>query len=403
MSKRDVLYCIEHNKDLYVRKCKVCGEIIHVAESNHLCVGFPDTCCLTCSSRYSNFEKEKIELEELGVDVTNLSFVPFGYSKLLKHEYFKPDFPIQEWRGYDDLEYEYKWKCVPCGEIYTSSIGLSGYPLRHKKCFGRCFSTPEEEILEFTKSIVPDCTVLKNDRKTITPNELDCFVVEKKIAFEMNGVYWHSVKIHDKNYHKEKSSMCFEKGIRLVHIYEDLWLSNKDVVLRFIKTILSENENDDKDLSFKKISFNKGIEVLHDLSIEWIDNKINKKDVFITNKTKNYLLVIEINRDTQNHEVKFCSNPYDLKSFSCALKTLRNIKGKLSFLHNNDIGLVDNSFFEEIGFLFKKDCSPASTFRNLRDFRQNMSPEEFDNAKNILKSPFHEVFNSGFKLFEKIL
>ena len=53
-----------------------------------------------------------------------------------------------------------------------------------------------------------------------------------KLAIEYNGYYWHSKK--DKNYHLNKTELCNEKGIQLLHIFDfddlDIWksiISNK--------------------------------------------------------------------------------------------------------------------------------------------------------------------------------
>lgn len=60
-----------------------------------------------------------------------------------------------------------------------------------------------------------------NTRKIIKPLELDFYLPDLKLAVEFNGTYWHSKNAgKDINYHLNKSIICREKGIRLIHIYE---------------------------------------------------------------------------------------------------------------------------------------------------------------------------------------
>ena len=80
----------------------------------------------------------------------------------------------------------------------------------------------EKEICEFVKSIYSN-EIVENDRKIIYPKELDIYIPDYNVAIEYNGTYWHSSLYKDKNYHYDKSKLCEEKGIRLIHIWEYEW------------------------------------------------------------------------------------------------------------------------------------------------------------------------------------
>lgn len=67
--------------------------------------------------------------------------------------------------------------------------------------------------------------------------ELDIYIPELKLAIEYNGIYYHStngINKRSKNYHYNKSKQANELGISLIHVWEDLWNTKKDLV----KTIL---------------------------------------------------------------------------------------------------------------------------------------------------------------------
>jgi hypothetical protein len=100
-----------------------------------------------------------------------------------------------------------------------------------QKC---CVSTLEKELVSYIKEICPH-EVIENTRKIIYPFELDIYIPELKVAFEFNGLYWHSNKIKDKAYHLKKTSMCQGKGIKLFHILETEWNDEKENTKRFIE------------------------------------------------------------------------------------------------------------------------------------------------------------------------
>jgi hypothetical protein len=68
--------------------------------------------------------------------------------------------------------------------------------------------------------------------------EIDIYLPELKLGFEFNGLYWHSDKFKDKNYHLNKSNYFKEKDIRIIHIWEDDWTYKTEIVKSQIKNWL---------------------------------------------------------------------------------------------------------------------------------------------------------------------
>lgn len=143
-------------------------------------------------------------------------------------------FTEEEYHSYNGT---YKWKCVKCGNIFEQRIyntnfnEISMLP-RCLNCFpfGNNFSSLEKELADFIKSLTT-FKIIENDNKTINQYELDVFIPELKMAFEFNGLYWHSEQCgKDKDYHLNKTKMCEKIGIRLIHIFEDEWNGKKEIV-----------------------------------------------------------------------------------------------------------------------------------------------------------------------------
>ena len=101
-------------------------------------------------------------------------------------------------------------------------------------------SKPEIEVQEFIKSL--NYTIKTNIRNIIKPYELDIYIPELNKAIEFNGEYWHynnkNLKRKPKGYHIMKSNLCDQKGIKLLHLREDLWKKDKEKMKKVIEKFL---------------------------------------------------------------------------------------------------------------------------------------------------------------------
>jgi len=104
----------------------------------------------------------------------------------------------------------------------------------------------EVEIHEWLSSIHSGKILVNkyNIIKDNTKKQLDFYIPDKKLAIEFNGNYYHSVNTgKDPNYHLNKTQLCQEKGIRLIHIFEYEWLMKKDIIKSIISSALGIYEN----------------------------------------------------------------------------------------------------------------------------------------------------------------
>jgi very-short-patch-repair endonuclease len=98
-------------------------------------------------------------------------------------------------------------------------------------------SRQEIELQEWVSQYVD---IITNTRSVIPPLELDIVIPSHNIAIEYNGIYWHSEQRgKDKKYHLNKYLRCKESGYRLIQIWENEWLNQKDIVKSIILSALS--------------------------------------------------------------------------------------------------------------------------------------------------------------------
>jgi len=105
---------------------------------------------------------------------------------------------------------------------------------------GNHFSSMEFEILRFMEE--NGINYLHGDRKILNGYEIDIYLPDYNIGIEVNGLYWHSEIYKDHRYHINKTLMCRDLGIELLHIWEDDWKNKKDIVKSIILNRLSMNQ-----------------------------------------------------------------------------------------------------------------------------------------------------------------
>lgn len=106
-------------------------------------------------------------------------------------------------------------------------------------------SKPEKEIMSFIETLGLKC---HKNRKLLNGKEIDIFVEEKQIAIEFNGCKYHTEWYGGKGrqYHLSKTKMCKEKGVGLIHIFEDEYYGKQEIVLNKIQHILGFDTNKEK-------------------------------------------------------------------------------------------------------------------------------------------------------------
>ena len=72
--------------------------------------------------------------------------------------------------------------------------------------------------------------------------EIDIYLPELKIGFEFNGIWWHNELYKNTNSHLEKTELCEENGIKLIHIYQDDWIYKQEIIKSGIINLLGKSK-----------------------------------------------------------------------------------------------------------------------------------------------------------------
>jgi hypothetical protein len=302
----------------------------------------------------------------------------------------------------DVLHYlKYKVQCEKCGNVFEISLKNEKHVCR--KCYPIKKSTSiiQKELREFLNSL--NINFQENNRDIIKPLEIDFFFLEFDLALELNGNYWHSENGGSKNklYHINKTVKCFEKGIKLIHIFEDEWLLKKDIVKSRILNLL--NKTNEKIYArkceifeiedFEKTSF---LEENH-LQGNSVDKirlglKYNGELVSLVTFSKNRI-ALGAKKEKDSYElIRFCSklNCNVIGAFNKLFKYFvknYNPKKIVTYADCRWSGLnPENTIYKKLDFNFIKKTSPSYFYVNKKDYLNRK--HRFSLCKHVLLQQF---------------
>ena len=209
-------------KNAKTKVCIICpehGEFWQEAYSHIVGNGCPD-CAIEIKS-----QKKKLSTEEFIENAKSIHCNKYDYSKT---EYTTAKEPVTI-------------ICPVHGEFQqTPDAHMHGSGCQ--KC-GNSISEPENEIYEYLSNEL-NVNVERHNRNILKPLEIDLYLPKINIGIEYNGLYWHSEKFKNDNYHLLKKTLkSKENGISLIHIFEDEWINKRDIVLSKIKHLCSLNNS----------------------------------------------------------------------------------------------------------------------------------------------------------------
>lgn len=361
------------------------------------------------TSKYVN----KCKISKTNID----KFIP-----ILKQRLLKFDIELINYKSVKNI----KIQCNKCNKISIQNSKLLYYRTFYNitpclNCIPKVkpYSSKEKEIYNFIKNNC-DLNVIENDKSTIQ-KEIDIFIPNLNLAIEFNGVYWHSDIIKHKKYHLNKTEECKEKGIQLIHIFEDEWVHNKNMIKCKLLNILNKTQNK---IYARKCKI---VECTTNQQREFYDN--NHQQGYVQSK-------ISYGLEYQNEIVammSFSSNrnlkKYDFELVRYATKKDSNVVGGASklltaFSRNYpnkkivsyaDRCWSDGKLYETIGFKLSKISPPTyfyvDPYTMIREHRFNFRKErlkklgydiEGRTEKEIMDedTQYLRIYNCGYLVYE---
>jgi len=371
--------------------------------------------------------------KEIKEKMVSSSYNKYGVSNFSKTNEFKKnlhkrsfDRMVKRLKQHGDLlnsnSSKYVIKCGNCSNEFSILYTLMYNRIMNNDiictyCNPKKQTVKENELFDFIKENYSG-EIVKNARKIIS-NELDIYLPDIKIAFEFNGLYWHSDLYKNRNYHLNKTNECLDNNIHLIHIWEDDWIYKKDIV----KSIILNKLKKSKSIYARKTQIseiNNNIIVRDFLEKNHLQGFVGssiKLGLFYNNELVSLMTFGKLRKSLGNNHEK---DIYELLRF-CNIKNVNVVGGASKilkyFIHNyNPKGIVsysDNSrsngeMYDKLGFKLSHDTVPNYywVINGIREHRFNHRKDKlikkgYDGNKTEIEIMnelgYYRIFDSGSK------
>lgn len=349
----------KYSKDVVIMSAKEYGIAIGISSETSIKLKSKEW----CSDAYTQFSSYKQISELLGdVGPDTVAFYFQIKHKIPKYSKIN-EYPVL--LDKDAVEQIYQGKSIVAA---ASAVGCSPWLfkehlLNHDIEITRHnhMSLGENEVANFIKSL--GVTMTQGDRNLISPKEVDILCTDHGVAFEYCGIYYHSSKFKNVNYHKNKLASVNAKGYRLITMYETEWINHQSLIKRKIADILGKSTCANVYARKTKVEYLSE----SDTRIFLIDNHIQgftKCSVRIGLKLDNKIVALMAFRKEKNGR-------YNLVRYATSDRVTGGFTKLLSFFKNNyDFEEIitfadlrwsdpDNNIYEKFGFERASKLSPA--------------------------------------------
>lgn len=168
-----------------------------------------------------------------------LSYDPYIWAYIARHM-IKYDASFTESKFMIKYDIHERPKCNVCKN--SASFNLFSYDYSahcNDHLYTYSESAGEIDIRKYLAEL--DIDYKEKCRGIIGKKELDIYIPSHNLAIEFNGLYWHSDKKKDKNYHHSKWLECKKNNIFLITIWEDDWNYKKEIIKSIIKNKVLKN------------------------------------------------------------------------------------------------------------------------------------------------------------------
>jgi hypothetical protein len=215
-------------------------------------------------------------------------------------------------------------------------------------------SSKENEIYDFIKDIY-DKKIIRNYR--YDNKELDIFIREEKVGIEFNGLYWHSEKFKDKNYHYDKWKYFNEKGIKIITIWEDDWNLNPELIKSIIRNQLKLNNHKifGRNCTVKEVNYNESKIFLEKNHIQGNCQSSVRLGLFYNDELVSLMTFGKrtINKSKQFELLRFCNiqNTNVIGGASKLFKYFINNYKHVQIISYANLDISNGSLYETLGFI----------------------------------------------------
>ena len=250
-------------------------------------------------------------------------------------------------------------------------------------------SRAEDEIYEFIK-INYTGWIIRNDRNILEGRELDIVLPDLGLAIEYNGIYWHSEVSRERYYHKDKTDQVNSFEYQLFHIYEDMWLNNKELVKSKILSLLGVSTK----IPARKCSIRETAYPKEFLSANHLQGAGSPTRYNYALYYYNELVAVmtfgkpRFNTEYDYELIRFCSlsGVTVIGGASKLLKYFRK-QYKGSIISYSNRSWSKGNLYKKLGFVYSHTSEP-----NYKYYKSINSLSRYECQKHLLKTRFPDIY-----------
>jgi hypothetical protein len=276
-------------------------------------------------------------------------------------------------------------------------------------------SEMEYNILKYIKNNDNINDIIANSKKIISPLELDIYIPDLKLAFEFNGIWWHNETNKSNDYHLNKTELCEQQGIQLIHIYEDDWIHKQDIVKSMILNKIGKTENRlfARNAEVREITDNKLVRTfLESNHIQGFVASQIKIGLFYKNELVSLMTFgnrkITMGKNTEYELLRFCNvlNTNVVGGASKLFKYFIKIYNPTQITTYADRSNSQGKLYKTLGFSFVSKTKPNYYYtidglrHNKFNYRKSLLVKQgFDSNKTeheiMLNRKIYRIYDSG--------
>lgn len=240
------------------------------------------------------------------------------------------------------------------------------YADKHQLDFRKIKSSFEEEVVNLIYSLVPDAIVVRNS-KDLIGKEIDIYLPEYNLAIECNGTYWHSeLNGRGRQFHLDRTKLCDDNGVRLIHLWEHQWLVNKPLLISRLKSLLKASpiKKHARALTVVKLSNKHTTEFLIENHIQGACSSSIRYGLVDSNNIVWAVMTFGKSRYNSNADyelLRFCSslNTTVMGGASKLFARFRKDFPNATVISYSDRSFNTGNMYEKLGFTFLHNSPPA--------------------------------------------
>ena len=264
-------------------------------------------------------------------------------------------------------------------------------------------SKGETEIKEFIESVGFMVNKGKN-RKLLDGKEIDLIVDGTNICIEYDGLYYHTEKMgKTSSYHLNKTIECNQIGYKLIHIFEDEWVVNTELVKSKLKHLLNVNDGvkiGGRNVVIKKINLEDKTFFLNNNHIQGTDKSNIYYGAYYNNELVGVITFNSRRNMTKNNDGEFELSRYATKQNylirGLASKFIKHFINEynptsiISFADRRWTINPENNLYTNLGFNLVSITKPNYYYYNSKISKYKRF-HKFGFGKNNLKKRFPDL------------